>query len=190
MLEMSDDDADIRAGLSRHDSAALELAFDRYGGQTYGLALRTLGDSGRAEEVVQDVFLKVWNNYHSFDESRGSFRTWLFTMIRNRAIDSLRGRWHRQRDESELPLDLRDSTPVADPPSLVEARMERTVIREALASLPSEQRAVIELAYFEGYTHAEMAQRLDLPPGTVKGRIRLGMEKLHTYMLARGVASR
>jgi RNA polymerase sigma-70 factor (ECF subfamily) len=190
VLETSDEDGDIRAGLTRHDAAALELAFDRYGGLAFGLAMRSLGDRGRAEEVVQDVFLKAWDNFESFDESRGSFRTWLLTMVRNRSIDSLRGRWRRQRDESELPVDLRDSGRVSDPSGLVETRMERAVIREAVASLPPDQRTAIELAFFEGHTHTELAERLDIPLGTVKGRLRLGMEKLHTYMLARGVAMR
>ena len=190
LLSASDDDADIRDGLARRDAAALELAFDRYSGLAFGLAMRSLDDRGRAEEVVQDVFLKVWDNFESFDDSRGSFRTWLLTMVRNRAIDSLRGRWRRHRDESELPIDLRDTGRVSDPSGLVEARMERTVIREAVASLPPDQRVAIELAFFEGHTHAELAERLDLPLGTVKGRLRLGMEKLHTYMLARGVAMR
>jgi RNA polymerase sigma-70 factor (ECF subfamily) len=182
----SETDVDIYETLGAGDGQALEVVYDRYGGLAYGLALRILGDPGRAEDVVQDVFLGLWRRPHSFDPQKGSFRTWLMTVVRNRSIDNLRGE-SRHRGEVELPSEVRDLAVSTNPWPAVSLSLERDVVHEALASLPAEQRQAIELAHFGGFTHVEIAQQLGLPLGTVKGRMRLGLEKMHAYLTMRGV---
>ena len=181
-------DSDIYLPLRVGDPVAVELAYDRYGGIAYGLAQRILSDPDQAEDVVQEVFLRVWNNPASFDPIRGSFRTWLLTLIRNRSIDVLRGR-HRRALPIELPADLKDASPSSDPWQTLALNLEQEAIRKGLDALPKEQREAIELAYLGGYTHTEIAQRLGTPLGTVKGRLRLGLEKLHTFMRESGLVT-
>jgi RNA polymerase sigma-70 factor, ECF subfamily len=182
-------DSDIYLPLRVGDPVAVELAYDRYGGMAYGLALRILGDPDQAEDVVQEVFLRVWDNPASFEPTRGSFRTWLLTLVRNRSIDVLRGR-QRRALPIELPADLKDGSAGADPWQTLALNLEQQAIRKGLDLLPKEQREAIELAYLGGYTHAEIAERLRTPLGTVKGRLRLGLEKLHMFMRQSGLVSR
>lgn len=179
-------DADLFVPLKQRDAAALELAYDRYGALAYSVALRVLGDSGRAEEVVQDAFTTVWRRPESFDPERGNFRTWLLTIVRNRSIDVLRSRAGGRTREVELPAQLTDTARDADPWRSVAMSIERDEVRNALGSISDEQRVAIEMSYFSGYSHSEIAEKLDLPLGTVKGRLRLGMEKLHSYLSGRG----
>src|SRR5579859_8022679 len=128
-------DSDIYLPLRFGDPGALELAYDRYGGLAYGLSLRIVSDTGEAEEVVQEVFLRVWKSPHSFDPSRGSFRTWLLTLVRNRSIDKLRSR-HRKPAGAELPAHLEDHSPHADPWQTLAMGLERDAVRKGLATLP------------------------------------------------------
>jgi RNA polymerase sigma-70 factor, ECF subfamily len=152
------------------------------------VAIRVLGDAARAEDAVQDAFMSVWNRASSFDPARGSLRAWLLTSVRNRAIDYLRGRGSRERLERELEPDVAyAAAPASDPWREVSLALERTAVREAMASLPAEQRQVIEMAYFGGYSHSEIADMTSLPLGTVKGRMRLGLEKLGSYLRGRGL---
>lgn len=135
--------------------------------------------------------MNVWNHATSFDAERGSLRAWLLTSVRNRAIDYLRGRGGRRRGEEELPPDVLDrsegSEGLSDPWREVALSLERGAVRDALTSLPVEQRQVIELAYFGGYSHVEISSMTHLPLGTVKGRMRLGMEKMSSYLRGRGL---
>ena len=133
------------------------------------------------------MFTTIWSKPGRFDPRRGSFRTWLLTLVRNRAIDALRGRARRDRGEVELVRELPAISPGSDPWQEVSLGLERKAIRDALESIPPEQRRAIELAYFEGYTHREISERLRLPLGTVKGQLRLGLEKLHSYLSGRGM---
>jgi RNA polymerase sigma-70 factor, ECF subfamily len=150
--------------------------------------MRVLGDAARAEDAVQDAFMSVWNRAASFDPARGSLRAWLLTSVRNRSIDYLRGRGSREGLERELDADVAYSvSPVSDPWREVSLALERTAVRDAMASLPAEQRQVIEMAYFGGYSHSEIADMTSLPLGTVKGRMRLGLEKLGSYLRGRGL---
>ncbi len=165
---------------------ALADLYDRYSGLAYGIALRVLGDPGRAEDAVQEAFLNVWNRAPSFDPARGSLRTWLLTAVRNRSIDYLRGRGGMERQEVELKPALATS-PRGDPWHEVSLSLEREAVREALASLPPEQRQAIELAYFGGYSQREIAGITRAPMGTVKGRTRLALEKLSSYLRGRGL---
>jgi RNA polymerase sigma-70 factor, ECF subfamily len=180
-------DLELAEGLAAGDVDALARLYDSYGALAYSVALRVLGDPGRAEDVVQDCFLKLWNNAERFDARRGSLRTWLITAVRNRSIDYLRGRGAHERQEREIPMDAESSGPGSDPWHEVATAIERDVIREALASLPGEQRQAVELAYFGGYSHREIAEMIRVPLSTVKGRMRLALEKLHSYLQARGL---
>lgn len=180
-------DPELAARLAAGEVDALGLLYDRYGALAYSVALRVLGDSGRAEDVVQDCFLRVWQSAGQFDASRGSLRTWLLTLVRNRSIDYLRGRGAQQRQEQEIPLGVAASGPGSDPWQEVALGIERDAVREAVGSLPAEQRQTVELAYFGGYTQQEIAAMARVPLGTVKGRMRLALEKLHSYLQGRGL---
>ncbi len=163
---------------------ALARLYDRHGRLAYGVAYRVLSDGPAAEEAVQDAFLTLWRKAHSFQPDRGAgVRAWLLTIVRNAAIDRVRLRQRRQGLElildEEYPYLSQD-----DPVSDVLAELDRQAIREALRRLPDEQRTTIEMAYFGGLSHREIAEQLELPLGTVKGRMRLGLNKLHEHLLA------
>src|SRR6202022_2544661 len=164
-----------------NQDALLEL-YDRYGGLAYAVAMRVLGDPGRAEDVVQEAFLKIWTNASGFDARKGSLRTWLITAVRNRSIDHLRGRGAHERQELELQPELAEPAPRSDPWREVSLSLERMAVREGVGSLPSEQRQTIQLAYFGGYSQREIADMTQVPVSTVKGRMRLGLEKLSSYL--------
>jgi RNA polymerase sigma-70 factor, ECF subfamily len=146
-----------------------------------------LRDHSRAEEAVQDSFMKLWRNWARFDPSRGSVKTWVLTTVRNRSVDYLRGRHAHERQEVELPSDARATGLGADPWRHVASLVDRSVLAEALASLPAAQRQAIELAYFQGYRHPEIARLQGVPLSTVKGRLRLGIKKLHLQIKATGL---
>ena len=171
--------------MAARDPAALGELFDQYGSLAYGVALRVLGDPGRAEDAVQDAFLKLWHAAATFDPGRGSLRTWLITAVRNRAIDQLRGRPARERQELALAEDLGTQAP--GPEEEASANFERQAVRAALTELPPEQRQAVLLAYFGGYTQVEIAELTSVPLSTVKGRMRLALEKLAAYLKSRGV---
>jgi RNA polymerase sigma-70 factor (ECF subfamily) len=149
--------------------------------------VRILGDPRLAEDVVQEAFLKLWNNASFFDETKGSVRGWLLTVVRNRSIDHLRGRGAHER--TEIGLESLEATQAAnsDPWRDVAAAMERDAVREALARLPLEQKQAVELAFFGGYTYREIAEISRVPLSTVKGRMRLALEKLHSYLEGKGL---
>lgn len=149
--------------------------------------MRILGDPARAEDAVQEAFLNVWNHAASFDARRGSLRTWLLAAVRNRSIDYLRGRGGHERREQELGPELPETTPSSDPWREVALSLERSAVRDAVGSLPSEQKQVVELAYFGGYSQKEIAEMTRVALGTVKGRMRLALEKMGSYLRATGV---
>jgi RNA polymerase sigma-70 factor (ECF subfamily) len=154
---------------------ALEALYDEYHRQALGLALRVLGNMGEAEEVVQEAFLAAWRAGHTYDPTRGSTRTWILTLVRNRAIDVVRARQRRPVQPLDDTVDPPDS---ADVPLQAELNVDAARAAEALDKLPPEQRTVIELAYSSGLSHTEIAARLRVPVGTVKRRIRLGLDRL------------
>jgi RNA polymerase sigma-70 factor (ECF subfamily) len=178
-------DAELAAAMAARDQAALGELYDRYGGLAYSLALRLLGDGGRAEDCVQEAFIKLWNGAARFDPARGSLRTWLVTAVRNRAIDLLRGRGGRERAEVELHPEVGSTE--SGPEQRAVASSDRAAVRAALADLPSEQRRTVELAYYGGYTQSEIAELMKVPLSTVKGRMRLALEKLASYLKGRGM---
>jgi RNA polymerase sigma-70 factor (ECF subfamily) len=180
-------DSDLAAAIAAGREDALAELYDRYGRLAYSVALRVLNDRGRAEDAVQESFLKVWNNAGHFDPSRGSLRGWLIATVRNRSIDYLRGRTGHERDERELNQAMKSAGPSSDPWREVSESMERSAIREAITHLPTEQRHAVELAYFGGYSGREIADMTRVPLGTVKGRMRLALEKLSSYLQSRGL---
>lgn len=187
MAGLTGSDAEIVARMQARDADGLAAAYDTYGELAFSVALRVVGDRQRAEDVTQDAFMKLWSSALSFEPSRGSLRSWLLTMVRNRAIDSLRGRGAHER--AELPLfEAQPSRNASDDPwRAVAEEFEAEAVREALGKLPVEQRQVIELAYYAGYTQSEIAGITRVPVGTVKGRTRLALEKLHSYLAGKGL---
>ena len=171
-------DPDLASALAGGNEEALAELYNRYWGLAYATAMRIVRNPASAEDVVQDAFLKLWNNATHFAASRGSLRTWLITAVRNRAIDCLRGRSAHDREECELKPGLKAIEPMSDPWRWVSVSVERSAVREALDSLPLEQRLAVELAYFGSYTQPEIAGMMGVALGTVKGRMRLGLQKL------------
>jgi len=164
--------------ISRGDETAVGELYDTTNGIVYSLALRVLGDISNAEEVVLDVYTQVWRQAATYDEGRGTPLAWLLTIARTRSVDRLRSGWQRrQRTEA---LETSDTTPVsAENPELATEIAERgRLVRAALEDLNSDQRQAIELAYYSGLSHSEIAERLKEPLGTIKTRIRQGMIKL------------
>jgi RNA polymerase sigma-70 factor (ECF subfamily) len=192
------DDSDLRdeelvAGLRRREVGAFEMLYDRYGNLVYSVSLRVLGDVEAAEDVAQEVFLRLWRKPQHYDTARGRFVTWLMSVTRNRAIDEHRKRGRQQRREAPSDLELEDtlaSDESDDPAAVAVLTDEGHAIRQALSSLPPEQRRAIELAYFGGYTQQEISDALGQPLGTVKTRIRLGMQKLRAALEERRDAER
>lgn len=180
-------DPDLVVQLAAGSQEALAALYDRYGRLAYSVALRILGDPGRAEDAVQEAFLNIWTRASSFDARRGSLRTWLLASVRNRSIDYLRGRSAHERQELELQPALAEVGPRSDPWREVSLSLERTAVREAMSNLPAEQRQAVELAYFGGYSHREIADMTSVPLSTVKGRMRLALEKLSSYLQGRGL---
>jgi RNA polymerase sigma-70 factor (ECF subfamily) len=182
-------DEDLMALVRRGETAAFEVIYDRHCGVAFSLAYRICGTRGAAEDVVQESFLSLWRSGTRYDRTRGSVRTWVLGIVHNRAIDSLRRNLHRdRRSTSDDGLEERFEAPEL---TEVEAarRDEAREIRAALEELPDEQSRVIELAFYGGYTHTEIAELLGAPIGTIKGRMRLGMEKMRRTLEAGGLVA-
>ena len=172
-------DEELMLIVDRKQPAAFEVLYDRHGGAAFSLAYRIVGDRSAAEDVTQEAFLSIWRSKARFDRARGSVRSWVLSVVRNRAIDALRrgsGQVAKLDHDDES---LLEASP-ADERTDVEAIRRETSreLRGALATLPDDQSQVIELAYFGGFSHTEIAAILSMPLGTVKGRMRLGLEKV------------
>jgi RNA polymerase sigma-70 factor, ECF subfamily len=161
---------------------AFELMYDRHGGVAFSLAYRMVGNRVTAEDITQEAFLSIWRSRLRYDQARGSVRTWVLGIVHNRAIDQLRrGTVHDRRRET---LDGVEERHEARERTDVEAarREEARGVHGALETLPEEQRRTIELAYFGGFSHSQIAEMLGMPIGTVKGRMRLGLAKLRKQL--------
>lgn len=165
------------------DSNAIDMLWDRHARPVYSLAVRMLGDSGWAEEIVQDVFYRLWSNPGMYDSSRGDLRRWLLAVTHHAAVDGLRGRRGTARAHDNGPHSL-EMLPYSGetPGTSVWRKLRAENVRAAMLNLPSAQREVIELAYFQGLTQMEIAQRTGQPLGTVKTRLRLGQQKLRALL--------
>ena len=179
-------DRETMERLASGDLGALDRLYEHYGVMAFSIAYRITGDRAAAEDVVQDAFLGAWRNASRYVDARGTVRTWLLSIVHHRAIDAVR----RRRPTTELPeseANLPESLTVPDTWSDVELRIDRAAVQVALTRISDVQREAIELAYFGGLTQAEIAERTGVPLGTVKGRLRLGLEGLRAAMLATGV---
>jgi RNA polymerase sigma-70 factor (ECF subfamily) len=179
-------DLDLLRAVAGGDSEAFLAFYDRYRRLAFGLAYRILDDAATAEEVVQDAFMQVWHRAGSFDASgSANVRGWLMTIVHHRAIDGLR-RARRQDDRSVTLDDQLELRSLADTWEDVDRRLTQETMRAALDELPEDQRRAIELAYFGGLSQREIATREQAPLGTVKGRMRLGLNKLRTTLAGSG----
>jgi len=173
-------DAVLMERILQQDSTALEALYDRYGRPVYSLVLRIAQNPASAEEIVQDIFLQLWRSADRFQISRGPLEPWLFTMARNRALDFLRLKREKQRRREDSDTDVIVPSAVVrpDPEGDIDQSRRAEKIRALLTSLPEAQRHAIELAFFEGLTHSEIAEATGEPLGTVKSWIRGGLLKL------------
>ena len=169
-------DAAAVARVAGGDAVALQELYDRYGKLVYSFAYRLTADATLSEECVQDVFVALWRRAADFDPTRAKLTTWLFVVARNRAVDL--GRQKARRPE--LRDDLEPAGSASDPADLAAGADEAQRLAEAMAELPEEQLAVLRLAYFDGLSHAEIAELIGIPLGTVKGRVRLALERLRS----------
>jgi RNA polymerase sigma-70 factor, ECF subfamily len=175
-------DTDLMRHVVQRDQSALSELYERYGNPVYGLALRVVQNTQLAEEVTQDTFLKVWNQAQSWDPTRGQLISWLLTITRYTAIDRLRREWRQPNLVG---------APVEDIPNLFSALdmvgdarwQDGQLLAALIQQLPDEQAEVVQLAFYQGMTHTEMSERLGLPLGTVKTRVRLGLQKLKSLWL-------
>ena len=180
------DDGALVARVADGDVLAFETLYDRYRAQAFGLAVRLTHRRGTAEEITQDAFLTLWRKASHYDRRRGSVAPWLLTFVRHRAIDSLRSGARRERT-----VDLESAAERLEAPDrtddVVAAREQSRDARRLLKELPADQREVIELAYFAGLTQGEIAARVGIPLGTVKGRSRLALDKLRRSLASEPV---
>jgi RNA polymerase sigma-70 factor (ECF subfamily) len=172
-------DEELMPLIGEKDADAFEVFYDRHGGVAYSLAYRIVGERGAAEDVTQEAFISIWRSGARYDAARGSVRTWMLGIVRNRAIDALRSRTGKAPK-----LDFDDDSILEHRPAAEQTESEALQretaqeVRGALDELPGEQAKVIQLAYFGGFSHSEIAGMLGVPLGTVKGRMRLGLEKI------------
>lgn len=179
------DDEELMQRLFLRDLAAFQTLYNRYGNLVYSTSLRVVKDAHIAEDMVQEVFLRLWRKPESYLPQKGRFVTWLTSVTRNRAVDEIRSRNRRYRHETASPEEQERELPdleAQDPALTAELVDQRRLVLAAMKDLPPEQRQVIELAYFGGLTQQEIAERTSQPLGTVKTRIRLGMQKLRAAL--------
>ncbi|HTE85823.1 MAG TPA: sigma-70 family RNA polymerase sigma factor [Dehalococcoidia bacterium] len=173
-------DEELLRAIAAQDVTALEALYARYGGLAFSLALRVTGNREMAEEVVQEAFLSAWRRGSTYEPGRGSARAWLLGVVHHRAIDLVRARI--SRGPTVVLDDIGELPGGGDPWPEVRQKLDRETIRGALVSLPDEQRRCIELAYFGGYSYPEIAEQLDVPLGTIKSRLRLGLQRMRSLL--------
>lgn len=176
------DDGALAAAITRRDEAAMAEAIRRHHGPVLAFARRLVGDRGRAEEISQEVFLRLWDRSSRFDEQRGSMRAFLLAITHGRALDVIRS------DSARRAREKRDAIRTAPPEAGVEAEVVAQTVAEAvhhaLAQLPDNERRAVELAYFGGHSYRTVAEMLNEPEGTIKGRIRSGLGRLRSALAA------
>ena len=180
---LAESDADLVERLKRREPQAMADLYDRYGRLVFSLILRTVRDAGIAEDLVQETFLRVWNRVQAFDSRRGALTAWLLAVARNRAIDYLRSVDGRMRNTLEAEESERPSLFADLEKEVVDSDTARR-LRSAVGKLSENQRHAIELAFFEGLSHSEMAERLGQPLGTVKTWVRTALKNLREQLAA------
>ena len=176
-------DEELMPLIAERDPDAFEVFYDRHGGAAFSLAYRIVGDRSAAEDVTQEAFISIWRSGARFDRTRGSVRSWTLGIVRNRAIDALRrsaGKAPKLTFDDDAILE-REPAPQTTEEEVLRRR-EAAELRGAMRELPPDQSKVIQLAYFGGFSQTEIARMLGMPLGTVKGRMRLGMEKMRARM--------
>ncbi len=163
------------------DQQAVAALYDRYSGVAYGLALRITSDGTTAEDVVQDAFVSVWKQCGRFDPGRGQVKSWLLTIVHHKSVDAIRRK--SGRNERALPEGPEEFIATyGRPEEAAEMMMDAEAVRAAVNLVPDDQRRTIEMAYFMGLTHVEIAERMGVPLGTVKSRLRIGLDKMREYL--------
>ena len=173
-------DEDLISLVEASDADAFAALYDRHRRAAFSLAYRMMGDHQAAEDLAQDAFLKVWRGAGSYRADRGSVRTWILSIVHNRGIDQLRSHASRRRTQDRIEASAPRSQP-SEAFAETWRNSQRDRVRDALNTLPPEQLKVLELAYLSGYTHMQVSELLDVPLGTIKGRIRLGLKKMRVY---------
>jgi RNA polymerase sigma-70 factor (ECF subfamily) len=180
-------DEDLISLLGDGDAQAFALLYDRHSRAAFSLAYRMMGERQASEDLTQDAFIKIWRGAPSYRAGRGGVRTWILSIVRNQGKDQLRYHATRRRTQDKVEASAARTQP-SEAFAETWRNSQRDRVREALNTLPQEQLKILELAYFSGYTHVEIADLLGLPLGTVKGRMRLGLKKLRDHFEARGMA--
>jgi RNA polymerase sigma-70 factor (ECF subfamily) len=175
-------DEDLMALVYEGDARAFEVVFDRHAEIAFSLAYRMCGRRAMAEDIVQEAFVSLWRSGARYDRGRGSVRSWILGAVRNRTVDVFRRESVRAGRDISAEETVARMPALDDVPAEAQRRSDSREVRAALAELPADQRRVIELAYFGGFSHSQIAELLNLPPGTVKGRMRLGLGKLRTTL--------
>jgi RNA polymerase sigma-70 factor (ECF subfamily) len=173
-------DEDLISFVGQGDAEAFTTLYDRHSHAALSLAYRVMGERQAAEDLAQDAFLKLWCSATSYRPERGSVRTWILSIVRNRGIDQIRSQASRRRTQEKI----EGSAPRSQPSEAFAEtwrNSQRDQVREALNTLPPEQLKILELAYFSGYTHVQISELVDVPLGTMKGRMRLGLKKMRDY---------
>lgn len=187
-LNTAETDRQLMELIASGDESSLATLYERHQAVALRVAMRVVHDRGRAEDVLQDAFLSVWRKASSYVPGRGSVKSWLMGIVRNRAIDVARAQRDPNVDDEAILLGLRDAGPnVAD---TVVSKLDAEMVRSALHRLPEGQRQAVTAAFFEDRSHAEIARSFEIPLGTIHGRVRLGLRRLHRYLVAEGAATR
>jgi RNA polymerase sigma-70 factor (ECF subfamily) len=179
-VERRAEDAALLLRVREKDERAIEALYARYSGPLYSLAYRVTGADRYAQDVVQEVFVALWKDAGRYDESRGALSSWLFALARHKAIDLVRKEANVRRHTADVDLELREADDDVDQEAWL--RLRRDAVRAAITQLPEAQRTAVELAFFGGLTHVEVAEQLGIPLGTAKTRIRTALLKLRDIL--------
>lgn len=165
--------------LQAKDKSALEFLYDNYSGALYGVIFRVLKNEDIAEEVLQDVFLKIWDRFEQYDSTKGKLFTWMLNIARNQAIDKTRS---KEISKDQKTRGIENSVSRIDSRESVEQKVEDIGVKDIIRNLPDDQQFVVEYLYFKGYSQSELAEEFNIPLGTVKTRLRLAMQSLRATL--------